>query len=104
MSVTLHGDIEAPKFVTCERVGPALKDDHRRLEHFHRTGNDLNYQLFPLTLLYLQTALLTGSYMLLKESSLRPSFSGTLIAYPFPFPRPRSSCVPVPGKYSPNLW
>ena len=41
MSMALHGDIETPQLVTSERVGPTLKDDHRRLEHLHRTGNDL---------------------------------------------------------------
>ena len=41
MSVALHGNIETPQLVTCERVGPTLKDNHRRLKHFNRTGNDL---------------------------------------------------------------
>jgi hypothetical protein len=39
--VALHRHIETPQFVTCERVGPALEDNHGRLEDFNCTSNDL---------------------------------------------------------------
>jgi hypothetical protein len=41
MSVALHRHIETPQFVTSERVGPALEDNHGRLEDFNCTSDDL---------------------------------------------------------------
>jgi len=41
MSVALHSHVETPQLVTSERVGSTLKNDHRGLKNFYRTGDDL---------------------------------------------------------------
>lgn len=76
--LTMHGQVETTQLVTCERIGPALKDDGGRAVPIHDMLNHLPPRIQQST--RQEGGGRTGSKMLGKETSLMPSRSGTLTA------------------------